>query len=79
MALRTLARAVAVRLAAFAVLCPQRPSAQVADARKLLQELTALLDKGVVIGGSHAHLHLYPYSGNRHRSENKAFLNSSQF
>ena len=78
MSLRTLARAVAVRLAAFAVLCSERPLAQVADARKLSQELVALFDEAVVIGGSHARLHLSPNTGNRYRSENRAFLNSPQ-
>ena len=37
MSLRPLARAVAVRFAAFAVLCPERSLAEVADAGKLSQ------------------------------------------
>ena len=78
MSLRTFARAVAVGFAAFAVLCPERSLAEVADARKLSQQLPALFDEAVVIGGSHARLHLSPDTGNRHRSENRAFLNSSQ-
>ena len=78
MSLRTLARAVAVGLAAFAVLSPERSLAEVADARKLSQQLPALFDEDVVIASSHARLRLFPIIGNRYRSENMAFLNSSQ-
>ena len=75
MPLRTLDRAVAVGLAAFAVLCPERTLAQVADARNLPKQLATLLDEAVVIGAGHARLHLYPRIGNRYRSGTKAFLN----
>ena len=78
MSLRTFARAVAIGFAALAVLCPERSLAQVADARKRSQQLPTLFDEAVVIGGSHARLHLYPNKGNRHRSESRAFLNPSQ-
>ena len=75
MSLRTLERAVAVGLATLAVLCPQRALAEVADARKFPQQLAALFDEVVVIGGSHVHLYLYLNIGNRYRSETEAFLN----
>ena len=52
--------------------------AEVADVHKLPQQLATLLDEVVVIAGRHARLHLYPDTGNRYRSENMAFLNSSQ-
>ena len=78
MSLRTLARAVAVGLAAFAVLSPERALAEVADARKLSQQLRALFDEAVVIASNHARLRLFPNTGNRDRSEYMAFLNSSQ-
>ena len=35
-------------------------------------------DEVVVIAGRHARLPLFPDIGNRYRSENMAFLNSSQ-
>ena len=78
MSLRAIARAVAVGLAAFAALCPERSPAEVADVRKLPQQLAAPLDEVVVIAGRHVRLHLPPDAGNRHRSKNMAFLNSSQ-
>ena len=78
MPLRTLDRAVAVGLAAFAVLCPERTLAQVADARNLPKQLATLLDEAVVIGAGHARLHLYPRIGNRYRSGTKAFLNPAK-
>ena len=78
MALSPLDRAVAVGLAALSVLCPERSLAEVADARKLSQQLRALFDEDVVIASSHACLRLFPISGNRYRSETMAFLNTSQ-
>ena len=78
MALSTLDRAVAVGLAALSVLCPERPLAQVADARQRSQQLRALFDEDVVIASSHARLQLFPIKGNRYRSGTMAFLNISQ-
>lgn len=75
MPLRTLDRAVAVGLAALAVLCPERPLAELANAREFFEQLPALFGEVVVSGGSHVHLHLSPNIGNRHRSETTAFLN----
>jgi hypothetical protein len=78
MALSALDRTVAVGLAALAVLCPERSLAEVADTRKLSQQLPALFDEDVVIASSHAGLHLYPNIRNRHRSETMAFLNRAK-
>ena len=52
--------------------------AQLANIRKLSQQPAALFDEVVVIAGRHTRLHLHPDTGNRYRSENKAFLNPSQ-
>ena len=78
MALSPLDRAVAVGLAAFSVLCPERSLAEVADARNLSQQQRALFDEDVVLASSHVRLRLFPITGNRHRSETMAFLNISQ-
>ena len=78
MTLRASARAMAVGFAAFAVLCPERSSAEVVDVCKLSQQLAALFDKIGVIPSSHPQLRLYPNKGNRHPSENTAFLKFSK-
>ena len=78
MTLRASARAMAVGFAAFPVLCPERSSAEVVDVCKLSQQLAALFDKIGVIPSSHPQLRLYPNKGNRHPSENTAFLKFSK-
>ena len=78
MRLRALGCAMAVGFAAFPVLCPQRPLAQVADTGKFSAQSVALFDKSVVILCRHFRLHLFPENGNRYRSENTVFLNASQ-
>ncbi len=60
MPLRPLDRAMAVRFAALAVLCPERTLTEVADARNLPQQLATLFDEAVVIGPGHVRLHLPP-------------------
>ncbi len=75
MPLRPLDRAMAVRFAALAVLCPERTLTEVADARNLPQQLATLFDEAVVIGPGHVRLHLSPNIRNRYRGETMAFLN----
>lgn len=77
MPLRALARAMAVGLAAFAVLCPERSLAEIADAGKFSQHLVALSDEVVVIMCCHSRLHLFPNKRNRNRTEDRAFLKCS--
>ncbi len=74
---RAFGRAVAGGLAAFAVLCPERALAEVADVRQLPQELAAPFDEAVAFGGRHVRLLLYLGKGNRNRGGTTAFLNPS--
>ena len=78
MPLRALARAMAVGLAAFPVLCPERSLAEIADAGKFSQQLVTLSDKIVVTACCHSRLHLFPNKGNRYRGEGMTFLKYSK-
>ena len=75
MAPSALDRAVAVGFAALSVLCPERPLAEIANAREFFEQLPALFGEIVVSLRCHAGLRLYPNIGNRYRSVNMAFLN----
>ncbi len=78
MAPSALDRAVAVGFAALSVLCPERPLAEIADAREFFEQLPALLGEIVVSLRCHARLRLFPRTGNRHRSETMEFLNRAK-